>query len=97
MNKNHWKELFEATGMLAIIASLIFVGLQVQQDRHLTRAELAAQSFDNLAMLRLTMSSPEFANAFAKALDEVELSTGPQLQLSALRDVQSCDGRHSRS
>ncbi len=84
MNKNHWKELFEATGMLAIIASLIFVGLQVQQDRHLTRAELAAQSFDNLAMLRLTMSSPEFANAFAKALERPEdLTVGEKLQINS--------------
>ena len=39
MNKISWKEVVEFVGIAAIVASLVFVGLQLQQDRELAYAE----------------------------------------------------------
>jgi hypothetical protein len=40
VNSNNWKELAELVGLLAIVGSLIFVGLQLQQEQAIANAEL---------------------------------------------------------
>lgn len=44
MRKTDWKDIAELVGIVAIVASLVFVGIQLRQDRTLARAELAAIS-----------------------------------------------------
>jgi len=68
MINNRWKDAFELLGLVAIVASLIFVGMEIQQERDLARSDLAAQSFENTAAFHMTLSSPDFAKTYAKAL-----------------------------
>jgi hypothetical protein len=67
-----WKEQFEIVGMFAIVASLVFVGLQMQQDRHLMRAELGAHSQDFSATIDLSLGDPDVSSAWAKMLEHPE-------------------------
>lgn len=84
MKSTNWKDVAELTGIVAIVASLVFVGMQMQQDRVHARAELGADSFAHLASMSLEMTSAEFATTFAKALDRPdELTTVEQLQMNA--------------
>jgi hypothetical protein len=48
MSRNNWKDLLEAIGFIALIASLIFVGLQMRQDRTLAQAQNAADFDDTM-------------------------------------------------
>jgi hypothetical protein len=63
---NDWIQII---GIFALVASLVFVGMEVQQERDLARSDLAAQSFANTSMFHLTLSSPDFAKTYAKVLE----------------------------
>ena len=56
-----WNEIAELVGIVAIVASLVFVGLQMRQDHVFARSDLGAGSFESLASLRQAMISDEFA------------------------------------
>lgn len=88
MKFKEWNEIAELIGIAAIVASLVFVGLQMRQDHDLARFELAAGSFENLASLRHEMTGPEFSATFAKMLEQPEqLTTAEQLQVNAYLDA----------
>jgi len=89
--KISWRDLIEATGLLALIASLVFVGLQVRQDQVIARAELGSQTFEAMSSYRTQLTNPEFANVFAKMLETPEhLTTSEKLQIdNFLRQVRS--------
>ena len=72
MARIRWKEQLEIIGMIAIVASLVFVGLQLQQDRHLIRAELGAHSQDFSATIDLALGEPDVSSAWAKMLERPE-------------------------
>ena len=59
MIEKRWRDLFELVGLLSVVASLIFVGIQLRQDQVLARAELASGSFTVMAILNQTMSYPQ--------------------------------------
>jgi hypothetical protein len=85
LTRIRWKELFEVFGMIAIVASLIFVGLQLQQDRHLIRAELGAHSQDFSAMIDLALGDPDVSRAWAKMLERPEdLSVEEMLRVNSI-------------
>ena len=85
MTRIRWKELFEVAGVAAIVASLVFVGLQLQQDRHLIRAELGAGSQDFSAMVDLALSDPDVSSAWAKMVERPEdLSTEEMLRVNSV-------------
>lgn len=46
MKRTNWKEVAELVGITAVVGSLIFVGLQVQQDRSVALAQLYADHDD---------------------------------------------------
>ena len=48
MAREQWKDLVEAIGFVALIASLIFVGLQIRQDHKIARVENAADFDDTM-------------------------------------------------
>lgn len=76
------KDALELLGLVAIVASLIFVGMEIQQERDLARSDLAAQSFENTSTLHLTLSSPEFAKTYAKVLESPnDLTIDEKLQV----------------
>lgn len=83
MKNTNWKDIAELVGIVAIVASLVFVGMQMQQDRVHARAELGADSFSNLASMSLELTSEEFAPVFAKAIAQPgELTTAEKLQVN---------------
>ena len=83
MKNTDWKDVAELIGILAIVASLVFVGMQMRQDRVHARAELGADSFSNLASLSLELTSGEFASVFAKAIEQPgELTSAEKLQVN---------------
>ncbi len=82
------RESMELVGLVAIVASLVFVGMEIRQDRDLTRAELTAQSFDNTAMLRLSLTNADFANSYAKMLERPDdLTIQERIQVNSLLDA----------
>jgi hypothetical protein len=88
MKSTNWKEVAELIGIVAIVASLVFVGMQMQQDRVHARAELGAESFANLASMSLELTSAEFATAFAKTIEKPgELTTAEKLQVNGYLDA----------
>ena len=83
-----WKDAAESVGIITIVASLIFVGMQMRQDRLLARAAMGAGSFESLASLRIELTNPEFASTYAKALERPEqLTTAERLQVNAYLDA----------
>lgn len=88
MKFNEWNEIAELVGIVAIVASLVFVGLQMRQDHILARSDLAAGSFESLASLRQEMTEPGFAATYAKMLEQPrELTSAEQLQVNAYLDA----------
>ena len=88
MKTTNWKDVAESVGIAAIVASLVFVGLQMRQDHVIARSELAAGSFESIAALRLEMTGPEFAATYAKMLQSPEqLTVAEQLQVNAYLDA----------
>ena len=88
MRKTDWKDIAELIGIAAIVASLVFVGLQMRQDHVIARSELGAGSFDSLALLRQEMTGTEFAATYAKMLEQPEqLTTAEMLKVDAYLDA----------
>ena len=83
MTQLRWKELFEVVGLAAIVASLVFVGFQIRQDRVIARSELASGTADVLLSIQEMMADPEYARVYAKMLDQPEdLSVEEMLQIN---------------
>jgi len=81
----NWKELFEVVGLVAIVASLIFVGIQLRQEHVIARTELATGTSDFLVRIDEMISEPELAAAYAKMLSAPdELSLAEKVQLNGL-------------
>ena len=80
----HWRELIEATGILAIVASLVFVGLQVRQDHLIARVEVLAGTADRSAEILEIRTRPEFSRTWAKMLERPgELSAAEIVQIDS--------------
>ena len=85
MKIGNWRNVFEAIGLVAIVASLIFVGIQLRQDQVIARSELTSQSFELLIALDQNLLNPDFANTYAKMLDgSKDLSPEEMVQLDSL-------------
>lgn len=83
MKNTNWKEVAELIAIVAVVASLVFVGMQMQQDRVHARAELGADSFSNLASLSVELAGEELAPIIAKAIEKPEeLTTAEKLQVN---------------
>ena len=88
MKNTNWKDIAELVGIAAIVASLVFVGLQMRQDHVIARSELGAGSFESLAILRQELTGQEFAATYARMLEQPEqLTTAEQLQVNAYLDA----------
>ena len=60
MKKTDWKDIAELIGIAAIVASLIFVGLQMKQDQQIAVAQLFAETDDSInSVWRLWLTSTE--------------------------------------
>ena len=82
---NDWMQV---VGIFAVVASLIFVGLQMRQDQLIARAELTSESFELMMALDQNLLDPEFASAYAKMLERSEdLSLEEMVQIDSLLDA----------
>jgi len=70
MKFKEWNEIAELVGIAAIVASLVFVGLQMRQEHIIARSELGAGSFEGFSSLRQEMTGSEFAATYAKMLEQ---------------------------
>ena len=80
-----WKSIAEIIGMSAIVASLIFVGVQLRQEQLIARTEMASVSAEIKLQINEKISEPELATAYAKMLSTPdELSLAEKVQLHGL-------------
>lgn len=85
MKFGRWKDTFEAIGLVAIVASLVFVGFQLRQDQLIARSELTSESFELMIALDQNLLDPEFAGTYAKMLERSEdLSLEEMVQIDSL-------------
>jgi len=72
MKLTNWKAIAESIGISAIVASLIFVGFQIQQDRRVAESQV------NMAALEIALARDaaisEYADIWVKARDMQDLS-----------------------
>ncbi len=86
MMRSRIRFISETIAFLGVIASLVFVGLQIRQSAAATRAATAAGVADGFRDLNLVLaSSPELAKALATyAADPVQAPKDAQIQILGL-------------
>ena len=85
-----WKEIAEAVGILAIVASLVFVGLQLRQEHNIANAELQ----NEMIAIRTEVNNQVITNAhvLVKANDGEPLSQSEQMILREIVDSHWAEG-----
>jgi hypothetical protein len=78
----NWREIAELVGIGAIVASLIFVGLQLRQDRQAAFSEIRQNSSSVFAEVQIAIA--EHADTLAKANSGEQLSESEEIALRAL-------------
>jgi len=73
VKKTDWKGTAELVGIAAIVASLIFVGVQLQQDRQFARGQAAADMLENRLESRANIN--EFAHILVKGNSGAQLDS----------------------
>ena len=82
MKKANWRELAELLGIAAIVASLIFVGVQLRQDGQIAQADrLATQQILDLEITRFVDQRPEI---WRKGLAGEEQSENDQISFEMI-------------
>ena len=85
MSSVSWKDIAEFVGIIAIVASLLFVGLELQQDRQLARAQLGSNANEFMAVVDLGMSDPDVGRVWAKMLESPQdLSVAEMVQVDGI-------------
>ena len=77
MKNTDWKSIAELIGIAAIVASLVFVGVQLRQDRQIAYAEAVADLLENGLESRSDMN--QFAHVLVKGNSGAELDQGESL------------------
>ena len=72
MNNTDWKSTAELIGIAAVVASLLFVGLQLRQDQDIAEAQIFAQS--NQLTIDLSSLVNEHRGIWLRGINGEELS-----------------------
>jgi hypothetical protein len=72
MTSHNWKDAAELTGIAAIVASLIFVGIQLQLDRNISVVEARSELTDRVIYLTEIVNND--ADIWKRGLDNEELT-----------------------
>ena len=72
MKSIDWRAIAESIGILAIVASLIFVGLQLKQDRIVASSQVHMATLETIVAIDTAMS--EHADVWVKARNMQDLS-----------------------
>ena len=79
-----WRDLIETVGIASLIASLVFVGYQIQQDRDIARSQLGSETFVMLDSIYEARYDPLLAAVYVKMLDSPEeLTTVEAFQINS--------------
>ena len=85
MKTTNWKDFAELIGIAAIVASLLFVGLQMRQEKHIAEAQMYSERDDTtIELARLINDS---ADVWMKGLEGADLSESEQLKFDVLARV----------
>ena len=82
MNREQMKVLVEAMGFVALIASLIFVGLQIRQDHRIARVQNAADFDDTMIEYARVINANR--EVWIKGLAGADLSLADQVTFEAV-------------
>jgi hypothetical protein len=85
MKSLHWRDIADLVGVAAIVASLIFVGLQLQQDRKLGMADITSARTESV--VALTQLVTENSELWIKGLDGEQLSTVEEMTFFAIAET----------
>ena len=77
ITQEQWKSVFEAIGFVGLIASLIFVGLQIQQEHQIARAQNSADFDDTMIEYARVINANR--QVWKKGLEGAELSPTDQI------------------
>ena len=81
MQRTNWKDIAELIGITAIVASLIFVGLEMRQTRALAMAETYQSRTDSEMFLFSYMSQPDLRRIWLKTFDDEALTADDEVLL----------------
>ncbi len=82
MSRGQWKDLLEAIGFLVLIASLIFVGLQIRQDHTIAQAQNAADFDDTMIEYARVINANR--DVWIRGLEGAELSLPDQVTFESV-------------
>ena len=82
MERVSWKNLVEGLGLLALVASLLFVGFQLRQDRELAAAQVIVEG--QSALNDLLMSISDNRDVWLRGLKGEELSAADEVAFRAV-------------
>ena len=82
MKNANWKDIAELIGISAIVASLVFVGLQIRQDRNVAQADAWLQHVET--QVNLAQVIGEHADVWSKGLDGEKLSDADQMTFNQI-------------
>ena len=85
MTKPTWKEIAEFVGIAAIVGSLVFVGIQLKQDREVAISEVKQFSASTFADLQIAIA--DHAEILSKINRGEELSESETIAIDVLVDA----------
>ncbi len=74
MQKTHWKDIVEVVGIAAIVASLIFVGLEMRQTRAIALAATYQTQADSEMYMMSFIQQPHILPVFIKMTNDEALT-----------------------
>ena len=92
MNKTDWKDTAELVGIAAIVASLIFVGLQLRQESAIAARESSSDFVE--AGIEMAQLFSDNRQVWRKALDGESLTKDEEVTFDALVRVFYLDRRN---
>jgi hypothetical protein len=85
MKNTNWKDTAELLGIVAIVLSLVFVGVQLRLDRDVSIVDARGALTDRVINLTELISSRE--DVWKRGLDNEELSPMEEIQFIAMADA----------
>ena len=88
MQKTHWKDIAEVVGIAAIVASLIFVGMEMRQTRSIALAATYQARTDSEMFLQSLALQLESQGVLSKRRNGEILSTDEKGMLAQLQTIE---------
>ena len=87
MQKTHWKDIVEVVGIAAIVASLIFVGLEMRQTRSIALAATYQARTDSEMFLQSLVMQSNSQRVISKKRNGEDLSADDKHLLNSLTNA----------